>query len=101
MPASIRRMCISEKYGFYCKCHACENNLYINTLDSLPAYDRVFDDFDVDFLKDFEELVNAFKERSVYMKKHFKNFPSLELAVAQMQMISIMDQTRDIIHWPF
>jgi hypothetical protein len=82
------------------------NDWNAKSICSSPVYDYSFTnlnfyELEKDFPKDFKRLVKAFKERCDYMKKHFKNYPALELFITQKQMTDIVIRMSALLQYPF
>ena len=96
-----RRANLFESYQFECSCPACENESFQNSSQSLLAFDPEFDFNKISGNKSIKDLVEEFKRNCEYLKKNFKNHPSLET-------VNILNRNWEIIllmgkstNWPF
>lgn len=87
-----------KSYDFECSCAACLNDYSVM---SLPRYDPTFVEPAKKLPDTIEGTINELKNHFDYIKKNFKNYPSLELLDLSMRCGQLLDSIEKKSAWPF
>jgi SET and MYND domain-containing protein 4 len=97
-----RQQALRENFRFKCSCFPCSNNWNVNTIQTLPIYDR---NFPLPLLPNqlplkFKDAVREFKENCDYIKKNFTHYPSNEIFAKLFRNILLVYRINDLALWP-